>query len=273
MNRIFHSSRPRLAARGSAGGLTVGILGAWLAMAGAGRAAGGEVLYYQFNTGPNGAPVATAVDSGPNHLNGVVTGPLTYSSLVAPKGGTFSLNATGDVDYITLAQTSANQALLNPTLGLTLSALAYPTGGTTMDSVGDLVAGKLADYETGSCDTTYGIWWTSTSQHFVGGVCDVNRNFTGVVSTDSFAANAWHAVVLKVSTNKKGAAMAKLTVDGKAEGSMSLKAFPGFLTGDGAFQVGASNINCDSCTFRRNFVGYIDQVKLIGVNSNARHSR
>jgi hypothetical protein len=251
--------------------VAVGLLAA-LDLSGASRAATWEpasnqanTLYYQFNTGPDGAPVAASLDSGPNHLNGVVTGALTYSANVAPKAGKYSLNATGDADYVTVAQTADDMALLNPAHGLTLSALAFPTGGTTTDPTGDLVAGKLADYVTGPCDTSYGIWWQSTSQHFVAGVCDVNRNFLGITSKDTFAANAWHAVVLKVSLNTRGKATASLTVDGLPEGSMSMAAFPGMLVGGGAFQIGASNINCDTCQYRRNFVGYIDQVKLVGI--------
>jgi hypothetical protein len=50
------------------------------------------IALYSFETGPNGAPVTTVVDSSGNGLNGsVLSGAPTYSSNVPLGGGSFSL--------------------------------------------------------------------------------------------------------------------------------------------------------------------------------------
>ena len=53
-------------------------------------------------------------------------------------------------------------------------------------------------------------------------------------------------------------------LNGKAEGMLKLHSFRGPLLGNAGFQVGATNFVCDTCTFRRNFIGLIDEVKLMG---------
>ncbi len=86
-----------------------------------------------------------------------------------------------------------------------------------------------------------------------------------MTSTGTFAPGTWHSVMLQFATNAKGTALVTLNVDGKAEGKMTHTCYAGSLTGSGAFRVGARDIVCDTCTYRRNFLGYIDQVKMVGV--------
>lgn len=222
------------------------------------------ILYYKFETGPNGAQVQSAVDSGPFGLTGAVTGALTYSNNVPKGGGKFSLNATPDVDYIVLAQTQSNSALLNQTQNFMLSVFAEPTGGTTLDDIGDLIAGKLISNGSGSCLTTYAILYSAFTNKFVGGVCGADGSTRFMQSAHTFPLNSgWYKVALKYTT--KGAMTTiSLTVNSKMEGKIKLKSFPGPALGNAGFQVGASNFVCDTCQFRRNFIGYIDDVKLAG---------
>lgn len=224
------------------------------------------ILRYRFSTGPNGAPVATAVDSGPFGFNGTVTGDLTYSSDVAQGGKPFSLNATADVDYIVLPQTPANAPYLNQTKNFTLSAFAMPTGGTNTDAAGDLIAAKIFSNGSGPCLTTYALFYASSSHKFSGGVCGPNETIQFVTSADTFPTGFWYKLALKYKTSLDGKTTTiSLVVNGKVEGKLVLKNFAGPITGVGGFQVGAANFeNNDKGRFRRNFVGFIDEVKLTG---------
>jgi hypothetical protein len=223
------------------------------------------ILWYRFSTGPSGAPVASAVDSGPFGFNGTVTGDLTYSSDVVQGGKPFSLNATADVDYIVLPQTQANAGYLNQVKNFTLSAFAMPTGGTDTDHFGDLIAGKIISNGSGTCLSTYGIYYASSLQKFVGGVCESGNVFF-ITTTDTFPLGFWYKLSLKYSTSVDGTKThIKLAVNGKTEGKLTLKNFPGPSLGTAGFQVGAANFGgSDKGPFRRNFIGFIDEVKLTG---------
>ncbi|HWZ84339.1 MAG TPA: LamG-like jellyroll fold domain-containing protein [Terriglobales bacterium] len=226
-------------------------------------AASSTILHYQFKEGPNGAQVASAVDSSVNHLDGAVHGVLTYSSDVIIGGGKFSLNATADVDYVVLAQTAGNAPLLNQTQAFSLTVFAKPTGGTALDVIGDLIAGKLITNGSGECLTTYGIFYSQPLQSFVAGVCGADGSARFVWSSHTFPQNTWHRVTMKYVTRQPVTTIS-LLVDGVAEGMIKVRSFPGPALGNAGFQVGAANFGCDTCQFRRNFVGFIDEVKLNG---------
>ncbi|MBI3476892.1 MAG: hypothetical protein HY010_14255 [Acidobacteria bacterium] len=223
------------------------------------------ILRYRFSTGPNGAPVANAVDSGPFGFNGVVTGGLTYTSDVPQGGKPFSLNGMADVDYITLAQTQANAPYLNQVKNFTLSLYAMPTGGTDADQFGDLIAGKVISNGSGTCLTTYGIYYVSAQKKFVGGVCKSGGVFF-ITSADTSPLGFWYKVSLKYTTSADGLTThVSLIVNGKNEGKLALKNFGAPTIGNAGFQVGAANFGgSDKGQFRRNFIGLIDEVKLTG---------
>jgi hypothetical protein len=224
------------------------------------------ILWYRFSTGPNGAPVASAVDSGPFKFDAVVTGNLTYDADVPTAGKPFSLNATADADYAVLAQTQANSPYLNQTKNFTLTAYANPTGGTTLDATGDLIAGKLITNGSGVCLTSYAILYTATTNQFVAIVCGADGSSQFIASTHSFPLGAWYKVQMKYSTSANGkVTQIKLTVNGKKEGAIKLNSFAGIQFGSAGFQVGAANFEFnDHGIYRRNFIGNIDEVKLTG---------
>ena len=224
------------------------------------------ILWYRFNTGPNGAPVASVVDSGPFKFDATVTGNLTYDADVPTAGKPFSLNATADADYAVLAQTQANAPDLNQTKNFTLSVYANPTGGTTLDAVGDLVAAKLITNAAGVCLTSYGIYYSATTNKFSAIVCSVDGSGQLIASTHSFPFGAWYKVQMKFSTSANGkVTKIKLMVNGKSEGAIKLNSFAGILFGSAGFQVGAANFEFnDHGVYRRNFIGNIDEVKLTG---------
>ena len=155
---------------------------------------------------------------------------------------------------------------LNQTKNFTLSVYANPTGGTTLDAVGDLVAAKLITNAAGVCLTSYGIYYSATTNKFSAIVCSVDGSGQLIASTHSFPFGAWYKVQMKFSTSANGkVTKIKLMVNGKSEGAIKLNSFAGILFGSAGFQVGAANFEFnDHGVYRRNFIGNIDEVKLTG---------
>ena len=224
----------------------------------------GVLAWYRFNSGPNNAPVKSAIDSGPYGLTGTVTGGLTYSNNRTPRdGGPFSLNATGDYDYVTVPDNSA----LDPTGDFSLSAWAYPTGGQSSNGVGDSIADKHESPSTGNCIVAYGIYYSAWTNQFSAAICnssDPSSPEIIVSSKDTYPLNQWHFVELRYSLRPAGKqATLELLVDGTVEGSQKFKDFAGINYTSGPFQIGAENSGGDHGIYRRNFYGYIDEVKLL----------
>jgi hypothetical protein len=227
--------------------------------------ASSTIAWYRFNAGPNGAQVQTATDSGPNSLNGVVTGDWYYSNNRTPHGGgKYSLNATADYDYAIVGDTAA----LDPTGSFNLSAWAYPTGGQNPDGVGDSIANKHDTAQVGTCIVSYGIYYNATTGQFSASVCgssNPNAASAIVYSTDTYPLNAWQLVEMKYKFNSIGRrATLSLYVNGQLEGSQILTDFDGIYFSSAPFQIGAENSGTDGDHdfYRRNFYGYIDEVKL-----------
>ena len=228
-------------------------------------AASTTVMWYKFNKGPSGAPVLSAVDSGPNHLKGTVTGPLTYGNIVPPRlGGPYSLNATGDYDYVTVT----DNPLLDQTGNFTLSAWIMPTDVTSTEAPGESVVSKNIASGFGNCLASYGIYYTASTSQFsavISGGLNTSTPCIGVSSADTFSSGQWHFVSMKYKFNTTSkAAILTLYVDGKIEGQQTVSGYPGiYYTGE-AFLIGAANYGSgDHDYYRRNFYGYIDDVKLI----------
>ena len=123
--------------------------------------------------------MASAIDSGPNHLTGAVTGTLTYSNNLPPHGGgRFSLNATADYDYVTVPDAS----VLYPTGSFRLSAWAYPTGGQNSSGVGDAIVDKHQSFYSGDCIESYGLYYNASTGNFYAQICgSTNPSASNVV--------------------------------------------------------------------------------------------
>ncbi len=86
-----------------------------------------------------------------------------------------------------------------------------------------------------------------------------------MASADRYPLNQWHFVEMKYKFNSgKEKAELSLYVDGELEGSQAVTGFAGIYYSDGPFQIGAENSGPDGDhdSYRRNFYGYIDEVKL-----------
>ena len=97
-------------------------------------------------------------------------------------------------------------------------------------------------------------------------MCGPNETPEFVSSADTFPTGFWYKLALKYKTSVDGKTTTiSLVVNGKVEGKLVLKNFAGPITGVAGFQVGAANFeNSDKGQFRRNFIGFIDEVKLTG---------
>jgi hypothetical protein len=240
--------------------ISIAALGGGLAILGAAASAayaGSTIAWYRFNTGPNGAQVESALDSGPYGLDGSVTGDEYYSNVLPPqKGEHFSLDATAGDDYDTVPDNS----VLDQTGSFQLSAWAYPTGGTNSQNAGDAIATKTITTE-GNCIISYGIYYNATTGLFSAATCsssNVNDAETVVYSSDTYPLDGWHFVELQYKfSSKRQTGTLSLYVDGTLEGSQANVA--PIYHANAPFYIGAENA---CCGYSRNFIGYIDDVRL-----------
>ena len=226
------------------------------------------VFHYKFEGSPVGGPIPTLVDSGPNLLNGTITG-LKYQS-PGPGGGLSAANARGDSNYATVGSNAAMNVQ-----EFTLSVDAFVTGngfGNPGGGVG-LVAKRYLFTTCNVCDS-WGIDFDSATNRFKGHIAQtfngVNGTAIDLISTDTFLRNEWHTVSLSLARNVSGSLdRLQLHVDGVLEGHASgnwadIPFYNGPLVGNSYSDllIGAGNYGGAGSQFRRNFDGDIDNVSL-----------
>jgi hypothetical protein len=228
------------------------------------------IFDYRFESGPAGAPVQTVLDSGPNGLHGSTAGanPTTFTAYVAPTGGNFSMNASGDLNYARV--TNSN---LMHVQEFSLSALVNPTGRGGFfppnpftncwdDTMCSIVSKKWG--EGGNFLDSYGIYYLQNSGQFRGYVGFGNEAGRVLTSSNSFPiGSGWHDVVLTLDRDVSGPVdRLSLYVDDVLQASLD-EALPDLFFNTGDLQIGASNFFANpEGDFRRNFDGLIDSVKL-----------
>lgn len=111
------------------------------------------VFDYRFEGGPDGAPVTSLVDSGPNGLHGS-TRNLSFTDAVAAGGGAFALDARGDLNHAEVPHASAMAVQ-----SFTFSLLARPDGACFGPSDFCFIATKKLG-ESGFFLSSYGIYYT-----------------------------------------------------------------------------------------------------------------
>ena len=225
------------------------------------------VFSYQFEDGPDGAAIGTVVDSGPNALVGSGIG-VSYTNNVASNGGSFAMNAAGDVNY---ARVNNNAAM--HVQEFSLSALANPTGrggiggnpptaSCWLDTMCNLVGKKWG--EGGNFLDSYGIYYLQGTGQFRGYIGFGNETGRVLTSANSYAiGSGWHEVVLTLDRDVAGATdRLDLFVDNVLQASLT-EELPAIFFNGGDLLMGASNFFANpGGDFRRNFDGLIDSVVL-----------
>ena len=226
------------------------------------------VFDYRFEVGPNGDPISTVTDSGPNALNGTSSGVLTYTSQTAPSGGNFAMNASGDLNYASVANNSAMHVQ-----EFALSALVNPTGRGGFfppnrftncwdDTMCNIVSKKWG--EGGNFLDSYAIYYLQGTGKFRGYVGFGAEQGRVIESANSYpVGSGWHSVVLTLDRDVAGAIdRLSLYVDDVLQASLE-EALPDLFFNGGDLLMGASNFFANPAgDFRRNFDGAIDSVML-----------
>jgi hypothetical protein len=231
------------------------LVGLALTLAGTQSALAVVVFNYGFEQGPAGASIASLVDTGPNGLNGTTTA-LTYSNNVAPAGGSFSANTSGDFNFARVG----DNALMH-VQSFSLSLLFNPTGNHfgTNDNGGALVIKKNA--ESGGLINSFGLFHNDATGKVYGQI-SFGASGEQITSADSFR-SGWHSATLSLTRDFSGSTdKLELFVDGSLQASAQGTWGPIFYAGNDLV-IGAANYLADPVgPFRRNFNGLIDQVTL-----------
>lgn len=220
------------------------------------------VAHYRFESGPDAGAVSTITDSGPNLLHGTASGTLFYlgNSGTHAAMGTFSLDAVGDADFGQVAD----------------SPLLHQQGDWTVELF--FKADSPYD-EFGSPDfSTLAVKLNTTaSGGFLGGF-EINSAHNGQVGcTVSFGGGTgagvatsglntrdghWHHLAAIMDRDVSGTTdQLSLYVDGVLQASIQ-GVWPDLFYGDQPLYIGAGNFNGTTSSFRRNFDGQIDELRI-----------
>ncbi len=225
------------------------------------------LVHYRFESGPDGAAVASIIDSGPNGLNGTVgtrTPAITFISDTAgtASSGSFALNASGDGNFGHVA----NNAILRPAGDFTLEMYVRadsPHTGSPADADAGLV---MKTDELGTTMVSYGIGYQQGTMTFYTEIDTSAGTGAGGAfhhSSGPVTPNTWHHIALVFDENGASDTYSMYTdhvLTGTATGN-----FPIFYDAAQAnpFVIGAGNFGGNPAgQFRRNFGGDIDEVRL-----------
>lgn len=201
-------------------------------------------------------------DSSGNDHHGAATGGLSFSSDTAAsaEAGLASLNARTDFDFMTVGHDTAFE--LNE---LTIEALVRaPVTFTNSRPLGGInsqyVAHKLRSTGSGSFLSSYGFSVDQTNG-LVRATLALSSGGIALLSTTAINDEEWHHIALTFNGTE-----ARLYIDGAVEDQES-SLTGSVLHGSAPFLVGAGNFAtpAGTGTFRRNFQGDIDEVRVSDV--------
>ena len=230
-------------------------------------AAAQTVAYYRFNDGPNGATVDTVFDSGPNGLNGTSLGtkPLKYTSNVAPfpSTGGFALDASGDYNFVSVPH--SDKMIVQG--GLTVETFVRPNSpydGAGSGYYGDTVVAKQNTLNSGYHLSAWEIEYSQDKGIFSCHIGFAGDSGVDVYGTKDFRDGKWHHVAMVLNRNAPGNTQdLTLYVDG-IKVAQTTGNWPDLYYGTQPLFIGAGNYNTGdgTGTYRRNFGGLIDEVRI-----------
>ena len=204
-------------------------------------------------------------DSGPNGLNGTAVGSLAFTNDVAPfpTTGSSALDATNDFDFVRVL----DDPLLHLTGDLTVEAFVrpfndLPGGGYEPHTI----VGKQNHEGSGYFLDAYNLYYNQDTGSFCSSVGFGGNLGKFIESGSTFNDNEWHHVAMTYALTGDQATLS-LYVDGNQEATDTFEAVPLYF-GDDPLHIGAGNYGSDpdgTGYFRRNFIGYIDEVRISDV--------
>jgi hypothetical protein len=219
------------------------------------------VAHWRFEEGPHGAPLVTAVDSGPNGLDGTPGGSLSYTSDVAmtADSGDFALDATGDYNYVIVADATP----LRLTDDFTVETYVLPDNTTTNPSADPhYVLMKRHKPANGTFLVSYGLIYDQTSGFFRAIVGFGSDTGEFVTSLSEYLEERWYHVAMTFDNDSvSGNATLGLYVDGELVDSNTFTN-PGLYYTTEPFLIGAGNFGGPTHQWRRNFDGLIDEIRI-----------
>lgn len=222
-------------------------------------AAAETIAHYRFEDGQNGVPVIDVIDSGPNLLDGVVFGTLTYSNTVAPAqaGELLSLNATADFDYAEVPHDPVFE-----TTNVTAEVLALPRydefegGGNRAH----FLLSKNWTTESGRFLSSYSLGYDPELNRFSAFVGYGDGTGHMLVSSALYGDGQWHHVALTYQADQDRSVL-MLYVNATVEGCVIGPPRDLFFA-DEPLTIGAANFIAPDDVFRRNFLGHLDDIRI-----------
>ncbi len=230
------------------------------------QAHGGIIAHYRFETGPDGQPVTSILDSGPNGLNGTTSGSLSFTAdrPSLPASGNFALNATGDVNYGAVPDNPLFALQGDFTVEIFFK-LNNPYNDFGTGNPGDLHATMATKQNYAGGGAFLGAW--QLDYYTALGVPSVSVSFGGndgrrLFGTTDVRDGRWHHVALVMDRDAVGTQdRMSLYVDNALQATL-LEAMPNLFYGDQPLYIGAGNFSGSTSAFRRNFDGKLDELRI-----------
>lgn len=221
---------------------------------------GGLVTHYRFEGGTNGQSVGSIQDSSANGLNGDVVGDLRFTSDTAPfaaAGGT-ALDATSDFSFGRVL----DDPLLHPTGDFTLELFANPR--YDVFSGGGVPSHTLVHKQNfdgnGTSLSAYAVAYNPNTDKYIAAVSFGSNNGVFIESASVFGDNQWRHIAATYDVDGAQTTLS-LYVDSVLEGQQTFATQPLFF-GDEPLYIGAGNYGAINGQFRRNFIGYLDEIRI-----------
>jgi len=221
----------------------------------------GLVAHYNFDDGVNNQIVSEIVDTGPNALHGRVIKELYYSKFVynSSSNGTLSLNAKNDYAFGLIE----DNVLFHLQGNLTVATFVYPINGDNKGGVNPhSIVHKLNYGGSGVFLSAFCLFYNQDKGHFGALISFGVNNGIKIITENKFVDSKWYHVAMTYSTEGDNGNL-NLFVNGNIEVSKTFKAQPLYY-GKEPLYIGAGNYATSSGTgtYRRNFIGYIDDIRI-----------
>ena len=229
------------------------------------------VAHYTFEEGPAGGDVGDVGDVSPNELDGAElgTGVITYTADTPIPSSGLALDATDDFDFVEVTDNSALRLTSDFTIEVYVNP-QYPPDPPDPDKGGvpaHWILNKLNTPGGGTYLSNYSLYYHPDTRKFGTRIGQTHADFgESVGSNQVYNSGHWYhvAATYKEDSTTQMSTLS-LFVDGELVGEKEFATKP-LDVGDGTnpLIIGAGNfaITTIGDTYRRNFIGFIDEVRI-----------